>query len=251
MIHCFNEMGMASLDPKWAGGRPRRITTEDETFILTTAKARPESVGLPFTRWSIRKLVDYLADNPVRRVAIGRERLWVLLARNDVAFQRTKTWREKNDPLGDQKLDRIEEVLEAFPDRVFAFEEFGPLGLLPIGGSSWSVRDDRSACGRTFTRRPARVSSTAATASVRTCSSGRSGRTRGRPSCCRPVAPVHAIETAAALLSNREGILTVVRREFPPRLHGSWNENRPGPVADWVANLVHVRNGVVHAGRAV
>ena len=28
MIHRFNEMGMASLDPQWAGGRPRRITTD-------------------------------------------------------------------------------------------------------------------------------------------------------------------------------------------------------------------------------
>jgi transposase len=26
MIHRFNQMGMRSLDPKWAGGRPRRIT---------------------------------------------------------------------------------------------------------------------------------------------------------------------------------------------------------------------------------
>ena len=30
MIHRFNDLGMASLDPQWAGGRPRRITTEDE-----------------------------------------------------------------------------------------------------------------------------------------------------------------------------------------------------------------------------
>ncbi|MGH9267974.1 MAG: helix-turn-helix domain-containing protein [Acidimicrobiales bacterium] len=34
MIHRFNDMGMASLDPRWAGGRPRRITTEDEAFIV-------------------------------------------------------------------------------------------------------------------------------------------------------------------------------------------------------------------------
>lgn len=26
MIHRFNEKGMASLDPQWAGGRPRQIT---------------------------------------------------------------------------------------------------------------------------------------------------------------------------------------------------------------------------------
>jgi transposase len=140
MIHRFNEMGMASLDPKWAGGRPRRITTEDEAFIVQTAKARPEAVGLPFTRWSIRKLCGYLADNPTRRVAIGRERLRALLAKNDVTFQRTKTWKESNDPARDDKLDRIEEVLDRFPDRCFAFDEFGPLGLHPIGGSSWSQR---------------------------------------------------------------------------------------------------------------
>src|ERR1700726_1444954 len=41
MIHRFNEMGMASLDPRWVGGRPRLITTEDEEFIVTTAKQRP------------------------------------------------------------------------------------------------------------------------------------------------------------------------------------------------------------------
>jgi transposase len=26
MIHRFNDMGMTSLDPQWAGGRPRRST---------------------------------------------------------------------------------------------------------------------------------------------------------------------------------------------------------------------------------
>jgi hypothetical protein len=75
MIHRFNEKGMASLDPQWAGGRPRLITTDDEVFIVATATARPESLGQPFTRWSLRKLAAYLADNDVRVVAVGRERL--------------------------------------------------------------------------------------------------------------------------------------------------------------------------------
>ena len=29
MIHRFNDLGMRSLDPQWAGGRPRQITTSD------------------------------------------------------------------------------------------------------------------------------------------------------------------------------------------------------------------------------
>lgn len=140
MIHRFNDKGMASLDPQWAGGRPRRITTDDEMFIVATATARPESLGQPFTRWSLRKLSAFLADNPERVVAVGRERLRQILRAHEVTFQRTKTWKESNDPDRDAKLDRIEHVLDAHADRCFAFDEFGPLAIRPTGGSAWARR---------------------------------------------------------------------------------------------------------------
>ena len=140
VIHRFNEIGMACLDPKWAGGRPRRITTDDETFIVAAANQRPEKLGRPFTRWSLRKLVGYLADNPTRVVTIGRERLRELLAKHDVTFQRTKTWKESNDPDRDVKLARIDEVLAEHPDRCFAFDEFGPLAIHPIAGCCWAAK---------------------------------------------------------------------------------------------------------------
>jgi transposase len=140
MIHRFNDLGMKSLDPQWAGGRPRRITTEDEAFIVKTAKERPEKVGRPFTRWSVRKLREYLNSNEVRRVKIGRERLRQLLDAHGVTFQRTKTWKESNDPNKEEKLDRIEEVLDRWPDRVFAFDEFGPLAIHPVGGCCWAAK---------------------------------------------------------------------------------------------------------------
>ena len=143
MIHRFNDKGMASLDPQWAGGRPRRITIDDEAFIVETAKQRPEALGRPFTRWSIRKLVDHLGDNEHRIVVIGRERLRQILAVHDITFQRTKTWKESNDPDRDAKLDRIDEVLNACPDRCFAFDEFGPLQIRPIGGSAWAEAGHR------------------------------------------------------------------------------------------------------------
>ena len=140
MIHRFNDLGMRSLDPQWAGGRPRQITTDDERFIVETAKTRPEKLAQPFTRWSIRKLVDYLGRHRSRPIKIGRERLRQLLVANDVTFQRTKTWKESNDPQRDAKLDRIEEVLERFGDRCFAFDEFGPLVIRPVGGQCWAQR---------------------------------------------------------------------------------------------------------------
>ena len=138
MIHRFNQMGMVSLDPQWAGGRPRLITTDDVAFILETAKTRPEKLGEPFTRWSIRKLARYLAGNEHRVVRVGRERLRQILGTNGVTFQRTKTWKESNDPDRDAKLDRIEHVINEYPDRTFAFDEFGPLAIRPTQGSGWA-----------------------------------------------------------------------------------------------------------------
>src|SRR3982751_4976913 len=145
VIHRFNEIGLRALDPDWAGGRPRRISHDDEQFIVATATARPKKLGGPFTHWSIRKLVDYLADNPVRPVVIGRERLRQLLRRNDISFQRTRTWKESTDPHKEAKLDRIEEVTSQFPGRCFAFDQFGPLSIRPHHGCSWSAqtRPDR------------------------------------------------------------------------------------------------------------
>lgn len=138
VIHAFNERGLAALDPQWAGGRPRRISDDDIAFILTTAKARPRTVGRPFTTWSVRKLGAYLADNPQRRIRVGHERLRQILHEGHVSFQRTRTWKESRDPDKDAKLDRIEYVTSHFPMRCFAFDQFGPLSIRPTHGSSWA-----------------------------------------------------------------------------------------------------------------
>jgi transposase len=140
MIHRFDELGMGSLDPQWAGGRPRLITTAERELIVKTATKRPRSVGRPFTRWSIRKLADYLATKKHRRVVVSRERLRQILAEERITFQRTKTWKESPDPLRDEKLARIEWLVEHERDRTFAFDEFGPLAVKPEGGSCWAKR---------------------------------------------------------------------------------------------------------------
>jgi transposase len=140
MIHRFNDLGMRSLDPQWAGGRPRQITTTDRALIVKTATTRPRKLGRPFTHWSIRKLADYLATRKGRKVMIGRERLRQILIAEGITFQRTKTWKESPDPLKEEKLARIEYLLEHERDRTFAFDEFGPLTIQPFGGVAWAPR---------------------------------------------------------------------------------------------------------------
>ncbi|MFJ1756391.1 IS630 family transposase [Kitasatospora sp. NPDC088134] len=152
VIHRFNETGMASLDPRWAGGRPRHLGTDDEDFVAQTATTRPTALGQPFTRWSIRKLAAYLRRVHGRVIRLGREALRTLLARRGITFQRTKTWKDSNDPDFDAKLDRIEHVLERFPDRVFAFDEFGPLGIRPTAGSGWMPKGRPNRLPATYRR---------------------------------------------------------------------------------------------------
>jgi transposase len=137
VVHLFNAKGLAALDPRWAGGRPRLISDEDIQVIVTAATTRPEKLGLPFTHWSLRKLAAYLAGSP-QPVWVGRERLRQILQGHGISFQRTRTWKESTDPDRDVKLDRIEYVTTCFPDRCFAFDQFGPLSIRPCHGSSWA-----------------------------------------------------------------------------------------------------------------
>ncbi len=139
VIHLFNQKGLAALDPRWAGGRPRLISDGDIDVIVAAATTRPEKLGQPFTHWSLRKLAGYFAgrDRPVR---IGRERLRQLLHARGISFQRTRTWKESTDPDKGAKLDRIEHVTSNYPDRCFAFDQFGPLSIRPCHGVCWARR---------------------------------------------------------------------------------------------------------------
>ncbi len=64
VIRLFNAKGLAALDPRWAGGRPRLISDDDVAVILAAARTRPEKLGLPFTHWSLRKLAGCAGATP-------------------------------------------------------------------------------------------------------------------------------------------------------------------------------------------
>src|SRR5690242_10141702 len=96
VVHAFNAKGLAALDPRWAGGRPRLIGDEDVEVIVTAARTRPEKPVRPFTRWSVRKLAGYLAEGP--GVCIGRGRAAAGLARPRHQLRADRTQKESRDP---------------------------------------------------------------------------------------------------------------------------------------------------------
>ncbi len=120
----------------------RRLSLLSERLAGVLVRPRPPHVTSLLVRW-------------FRVIRSGREALRCLLARRGIAVRRTRTGKESPDPERDAELDRIEHVLDHvldhFPDRVFAFDEFGALGIRPTAGSSWAgARSSRRAtCART------------------------------------------------------------------------------------------------------
>jgi transposase len=138
VVHEFNERGMNSLRPRYGGGRPRRITTEQRQRIISVAGARPDSQGAALTRWSLPRLAEYLASQEIVEISAGH--LARVLAAEGLSFQRTRTWKASPDPDYEAKTAVIL-ALKAKPPPdgpVIAFDQMGPISLRPTAGAGWA-----------------------------------------------------------------------------------------------------------------
>jgi transposase len=140
VMHDFNERGMASLDPEYRGGRPRRITDADRRQVVAVAGARPDGQGVALTRWSLPPLADHLVEQNV--VLISPAHLGRVLAEAGLSFQRTRTWKASPDPDYEAKAARILELKAGPPPdggHVIAFDQMGPISLRPTAGIGWAL----------------------------------------------------------------------------------------------------------------
>jgi len=97
IVKDFNANGFSALEPKYGGGRPKTFTDDQRSLIVETALCPPDLLGQPFRRWSLAKLRDFLvAERIVESIAL--ETIRQILKANKVRLQRTKTWKECNDP---------------------------------------------------------------------------------------------------------------------------------------------------------
>ena len=152
VIHDFNERGFDSLRPRFGGGRPRRISSDDEQRIVAIAGARPDSLGVPFTRWSLGKLSRHLQG---RGICVSPAQLQRILARAGVSLQRTRTWKQSPDPEYEAKAQRILALYRTPPADgvVISFDEKGPESLCPRQGRGWAARGRPERLRATYNRR--------------------------------------------------------------------------------------------------
>jgi transposase len=152
VIHDFNRHGFESLRPRFRGGRPRRISTDDEARIVAVAGARPDALGVPYTRWSLSKLSRYLCG---QRIEVSPAHLGRILARNGISLQRTRSWKQSPDPDYAAKAARILALYREKPTNgvVISFDEKGPESLCPRHGRGWARRGRPERHRATFNRR--------------------------------------------------------------------------------------------------
>lgn len=153
LIHDFNERGFACLDPRWGGGRLRRIDSDQRTEIVKAALARPTDRGEPFTSWSLTKLRAYVVRAGIVP-AISRSQLWRVLREAGIRFQHHKTWKTSPDPEFEAKKNRILDLYANPPagSRVICLDEFGPLNLQPRLGHGWHPMKRPARLRATFNR---------------------------------------------------------------------------------------------------
>ena len=65
VLHDFNADGFDSLYPRYAGGHPPVFTLAQRREIKKVAKSAPADYRLPFSRWSLAKLADFLVAGGV------------------------------------------------------------------------------------------------------------------------------------------------------------------------------------------
>lgn len=128
IIHKFNREGMEAIFPRYAGGRPPTFTEEQKAGIVEVALSRPQDLGLPFTQWSLSKLQEHVVKQGIVE-SISHEWIRKILRGAGITYQRTKTWKQSNDPEYESKK-RVLELYRNPPGdgRVLCFDEFGPLG---------------------------------------------------------------------------------------------------------------------------
>lgn len=84
-LWAFEKDGLAAVEKVRSVGMPRRITDVQLAEIIRIAKIAPYELGLPYGRWSLRKLRDYLIKKRVIK-SLGHERLRQLLKKGGCTF---------------------------------------------------------------------------------------------------------------------------------------------------------------------
>lgn len=97
IINTFNEQGIQSIYPKKHTGRPASRTDSQETQLIELTKVSPRVLGYPFNSWTLYRLKTAAIEQGIF-LEVSHMSVKRILDAAGISLQRTKTWKESNDP---------------------------------------------------------------------------------------------------------------------------------------------------------
>jgi len=128
------------------------LTAAQRARVVAVAGARPDTQGVPLTRWSLPRLSAHLRGEGIE---ISTSHLGRVLAEAGLSFQRTRSWKASPDPDYEAKAARVLSLYERAPEggAVISFDQMGPISLRPTHGSGWAPERKPERLRATFNRR--------------------------------------------------------------------------------------------------
>ncbi len=96
IIHSFDK-GIDGIRPKYQGGRPPTFNEEQRRAVVELAENHPKDLGYPLSQWSLSQIQLVLIRE--KKISyISRPTIRTILKEAGLTYQRTKTWKQSNDP---------------------------------------------------------------------------------------------------------------------------------------------------------
>ncbi len=89
-IRRFNQLGLSGLLDAPRTGRPKYYTQETHGKVIALARTKPESLGYPFTCWTIRRLSTALWETERLNLAISV--IWRWIKKEGLVWKKQQTW---------------------------------------------------------------------------------------------------------------------------------------------------------------
>ena len=135
-VHIFEEEGFEGLADDARSGRPPKATGRYVERLLELVHISPLLADYPRTTWTLSLLAEHMERET--GVGLSGERVRQILLRHGLRFRRPKLHVVSNDPLYEEKRERIERLLAAPPKRtVILFEDETELHLNPRIQKTW------------------------------------------------------------------------------------------------------------------
>lgn len=101
----YRAEGLEGLQDAPRPGRPAEVTAGYRAELLAAVRRRPRSLGLPFSLWTLQRLVDYLAEHTGIRVS--DETVRRALKQADIVLSRPQHNISRPDPEYQVKQRRV------------------------------------------------------------------------------------------------------------------------------------------------